>query len=123
MSFSRETTAASQGGLMITPFVYAECRISSGSFSGECVFEIDRTDGQPYVGLAPRRDCRNKDGQKLRPNEPEGDKKIDGKVAARVVSNGGNDAIIAIPDGEAIKVPVALLSPREADQANVFIRS
>ncbi len=109
--------------MTITPFVYAECRLSSGSFSGECVFEIDMVGGRIYAGLAPRRDCRNKLGEKLRPNEPEDDKKIEGKVAARVVQNGGEEATIAIPDGEVITVPVALLSNRPAEQPNVPIRS
>lgn len=103
---------------METRFIYLEARISPGAFSGECVFELKLSSGEHYVGLAPRNYCRQPDGEPLPAGSPKKEG-INGKVAARLIRNGGDIAYVAIPDGEAVEVPAGIISPREPETSHV----
>jgi hypothetical protein len=105
---------------MNTRRIFLECQLSQGSFSGEVVFEVNTIDEGKYVGVAPRRDCFSMNGRVFGINElPKNDKTVDGKVATRLVANGGEVARVALPDGETIRVSVALISERESEMAHV----
>ena len=103
---------------METRFIYLEARISPGAFSGECVFELKLSSGEHYVGLAPRNYCRQPDGEPLPAGSPKKEG-INGKVAARLIRNGGDIAYVAIPDGEAVEVPAGIISQREPETSHV----
>jgi hypothetical protein len=104
---------------METRFIYLEARISPGAFSGECVFELKLSSGEHYVGLAARNYCRQPDGQPLASGSPKEKQTIKGKIAARLIRNGGDVAYVAIPDGEAVEVPAGIISPREPETSHV----
>lgn len=82
--------------------VFLKCEISMGGFSGERVFELSTTSGSDYAGIAPVAYCRRDDGSCYNVHEPRSKER--GKVMARLIRNGGNEAFVAIPDGEAISV-------------------
>lgn len=104
---------------MDSKFVYLECRISAGMFSGECVFDVELSSGEHYVGIAPRHYCRKPNGHPLPVGTPRQKQSIKGKIAARLIRNGGDVAYVAIPDGEAVEVPAGIISPREPETAHV----
>lgn len=106
---------------MDTRRIYLACQLMQGSFSGEVIFEVNTLDKDKYVGVAPRRDCVRPDGTPIRPGDLQGDQKIDGKIATRLIGNGGDIARVALPDGEAVKVPVELISERESEIASVSL--
>ena len=103
---------------METKFIYLEARISAGMFSGECVFELELSSGERYSGFAPRHYCRKANGKPLAAGSPKKES-IDGKIAARLIRNGGGVAYVAIPDGEAVEVPAEIVSPREPETSHV----
>lgn len=87
--------------------VLLACRISRGGFSGERVFRLSLADGTEHVGVAPvgyffHRGDRPKP---IEPNEPpHKGQPIEGLIAGRIVVNGGDTALVAVPDGETIEV-------------------
>jgi hypothetical protein len=106
---------------MDTRRIFVACQLSQGAFSGELVFTIETTDSGRYVGLAPRRDCRKENGDSIRENELAHDAEIREKLATRLIANGGAVARVALPDGEAVKVPLGLVSEREAEIPHVSV--
>src|SRR2546423_14282638 len=94
---------------METRFIYLEARISPGAFSGECVFELKLSSGEHYVGLAPRNYCRQPDGEPLPAGSPKKEG-INGKVAARLIRNGGGITDVALPRGEGVGGPGGIIS-------------
>ena|SRR5256885_2103794 len=104
---------------MDSKFIYLDCDISAGMFSGECVFELELSSGERYSGFAPRHYCRKPNGQPLPAGTPRERQTIKGKIAARLIRNGGDVAYVAIPDGEAVEVPAGIISPREPETSHV----
>ena len=104
---------------MQTKFIYLEARLSAGMFSGECVFELELSSGEQYSGFAPRHYCRKPNGQPLAAGSPREKQTIKGKIAARLIRNGGDVAYVAIPDGEAVEVPAGIVSQREPETSHV----
>ena len=104
---------------MQTRFIYIEARLLAGMFSGECVFELELSSGERYSGIAPRHYCRKPNGQPLAAGSPRENQSIKGKIAARLIRNGGGVAYVAIPDGEAVEVPAGKISPREPETSHV----
>lgn len=108
---------------MNTRRIYLLCDLSQGSFSGEVVFEVAvQNQNTSYVGVAPKRDCFKLDGQPFGENElPSGENVIQGKLATRLIANGGNVARVALPDGEAVMVSAELILEREPESSHVFV--
>jgi hypothetical protein len=94
------------------------CRISRGGFSDERVFELGVAS---YRGVASRRHMWNVDGAPLEDGEPPLGKVIKGFVAARVIQIDPSRkvAMVSIPDGEVIEVPIAQLVERPAEHVPV----
>jgi len=90
--------------------VLLACQISPSSFSGERVFRINLANNTEYVGVAPVDYCRRQDQSAIGSNQPPQGKRISGFVEGRVVENGGREARVALPDGEAITVPLDRIS-------------
>jgi hypothetical protein len=90
--------------------VLLACQISPSSFSGERVFRIALAKNNEYVGVAPVDYCRRRDQSAIGSNEPSKGERISGYIEARVIENGGSEAKVALPDGEAIVVPVDRIS-------------
>ena len=101
-------------------FVFVRCQVFRGAFSAERVFGVPEANG--YTGIAPVHYVRKIDDGLFLPSEPAENEAIPGKLFARMIKNGGDSAQVAIPDGEAITVPLALISRRAADQ-HVSVRS
>jgi hypothetical protein len=78
-----------------------ECQLYRSAFSGELVFRVETTSGQPYEGVTPKH-CATPD------NAPSG-AGVQGQVEVRVLSNGGNEARVSAPDGEILTVPADLV--------------
>jgi hypothetical protein len=92
--------------------VFVRCKLSRSAFASERVFAIKTATGSTYNGIAPVIYCFKANGAPLRAAEPKGPQSV-GKVAARIVSNGGNKAVVAVPSGETIEVPTDIVSQRE----------
>ena len=90
--------------------VLLACRISPSSFSGERVFHIALADNTEYAGVAPVDYCRWQDQSAIGANEPPKGKRISGFVEGRLIGSGGRKAKVALPDGEAITVPLDRIS-------------
>lgn len=89
------------------------CKISRGGFSGECMFRLTLPDGHVYTSAAPRHYCYTSSGRTLRPDQPPPGQTIEGKVAARLLRYEGDDqALVSVPDGEVLVVPVDQISER-----------
>jgi hypothetical protein len=101
------------------------CRISKGAFSDERVFEIDLPDApEPYVGAASRQYCWDQEGRPLSKDDPEEGVAIHGKIAARLLGNRGEKALVSIPDGEVIVVNANQVIPRPPERVpNVPVKS
>jgi len=106
---------------MNAKFVYLECQISAGAFSDECVFELKLASGDEYIGIAPRKYCRTEDGHQLASDSLQKQSTITGKIAARLIRNGGDVAVVAIPDGEAVEVSAGIVSQREPETSHVSV--
>jgi hypothetical protein len=90
--------------------VLLECQISPSGFSGERVFRIALAKKTEYVGVAPVDYCRRQDKSAVGSNEPAKGERMSGFVEGRVIENGGSEAKVALPDGEAITVPLHRIS-------------
>ncbi len=91
--------------------VLVTCRIRGGAFSGERVFQLPMARrGGDYIGIAPVDHCRDRDLNLLGRDQPSPDQEIEGYVEAYLIANGGAEARIELPDGEAIDVPVDQVS-------------
>jgi hypothetical protein len=101
--------------------IYVNCTLFRGSFSGEMLFSILTIDQGEYVGVAPRRDTLTRENETIRENSTIPENGIAGKLAARLIGNGGDIARVALPDGEAINVSVNEISEREPDLAHVSV--
>lgn len=80
-----------------------ECDIYKSAFSGEIVFAV-QTERELYEGVAPRQYLEKVNG------ELSADRPQKGSLRVRVISNGGNRAKIATPDGLVIDVPASIIS-------------
>ena len=103
---------------MNTRRIYVKCMLFPGSFSGEVVFSIEGIEPEKYDGIAPRRSCATVNNFPVDVIPASG---IEGKVVAVLVANGGQIARVALPDGEAIKVNVNMISEREMEIADVSV--
>jgi hypothetical protein len=90
--------------------VLLACQISPSSFSGERVFRITLADSTEYVGVAPVDYFRRQDQSAVGSNEPPKGKRFSGFVEGRLIENGSRQAKVALPDGEAITVPLDRIS-------------
>lgn len=99
------------------------CEISRGGFSDERIFVIPIENGF-YEGIASRRHMWTVDGGSIEEGEPPVGQKLEGLVAARVLSTrpGSGFVTVSVPDGEVVEVPVASLVNRPAGE-HVSIRS
>jgi hypothetical protein len=104
---------------MNTRRIFLTCQLSQGSFSGEVVFEVETLDVGQYVGVAPKRDCVKPNNNPFAEGELPASGTVEGKVATRLIANGGEVARVALPDGEAVQVSIALISERESEIAHV----
>jgi hypothetical protein len=87
--------------------VLVACKIEAGAFSGERIFHLRLADGKTeYVGVAPVHSCFSPEKTALGRGEPSPGQMLDGFIEAFVVSNGGAEATIELPDG--VPVPVSL---------------
>jgi hypothetical protein len=75
-----------------------------------------------YIGIAPVDHCFDENRNILgRAQPPTGDE-IDGYLEAYVIANGGDDARIELPDGEAIYVPIEQVAfQRETDRGSKYV--
>lgn len=104
---------------MNTHRIYLECGLSQGSFSGEAIFVVATTQGE-YIGVAPRRDCRKLNDEPYEVGELPTESTA-GKLAVRLIANGGDIARVALPDGEAVTVAANLITKRESEFADVSL--
>jgi hypothetical protein len=96
-------------------FVFVKCTVYRGAFSDERVFEVPEAeidDQTGYTGVAPLHYFQKQDANPFSASEPAPGQNLPGMLAARMISNGGDKARVAIPDGEGITVPLALLAKR-----------
>ena len=76
------------------------CQLYKGAFSKEVVFSFETAAKVNYEGIAPTHYASPTDNlQKEKP--------VDGKIKVQVITNGGDTALVAIPDGEAVRVPAS----------------
>ena len=90
--------------------VLVRCTLARSAFSGERVFKISRPSNNEYIGVAPLTSCYDERKQRLSAAQPRESTRIDGFVSARIVRNGGEEAVVLIPDGEMINVPLGLVA-------------
>jgi len=103
--------------------VLVTCKIRRGAFSGERVFQLPMSGGQgDYIGIAPVDHCLDEDRKHLRRDRPTDDDEIEGFIEAFLIANGGAEARIELPDGEAIRVPVEQVPFRmESDRGSNYV--
>jgi hypothetical protein len=101
--------------------ITVDCQISRSAFSDERVFRITLTDGSEHVGAASANYFRKNDGSPLAEDEPPANRRVKGKVAARVVSSSGDIVCVSLPDGEVVNVSSNQLG--QEVPADVFVQS
>lgn len=89
--------------------IFVQSRLSRSAFSGERVFHLATTP-EEYIGLAPLGTCYDAEKTPLPPEQPTSDSVLSGFVSARVLSNGGEMALILAPDGEKVEIPQDLIA-------------
>ena len=97
-------------------FKALQCQISRGGFSDERVFVLKGS--VKHQGVASRRHMWTKNGQPIEDGEPPLGKIVEGLIAARIIEVRGNVAVVSIPDGEVINMPVGELLDRPAKTGN-----
>jgi hypothetical protein len=103
---------ALQGFKIMSNLLALKCKISRGGFADERVFTI-KIEAMEHSGAASRYHMWNENRQPIEEGEPEIGEVIDGMVAARVIETRPNgNALVSIPDGEVIEIPVANLMAR-----------
>jgi hypothetical protein len=90
--------------------VLLACEISRSGLSGERVFRAQLDDHTAHIGVAPVDYCRTPDRMPIGPNEPVEGTRINGFIEGYVVENSGNEAKVALPDGEFVLVPIERIS-------------
>jgi|GEM_PF-1956672 hypothetical protein len=73
-----------------------KCKLYPSAFSGEVVFQVTTTVGKDYEGVAPK--------HYVQPTAAPTEGGTDGCVKVRVLSNGGNEARVYVPDGQILTV-------------------
>jgi hypothetical protein len=73
-----------------------KCKLYPSAFSGEMVFQVNTVNEQSYEGVAPNHYVASS-------TQPTKDG-TDGKVKVRVLSNGGKEARVSVPDGQILSV-------------------
>ena len=73
-----------------------KCKLYPSAFSGEIVFQVNTAHGDRYEGVAPKHYA----GPRTRLTK----KGISGHIKVRVLSNGGNEARVSVPDGQILTV-------------------
>ena len=103
--------------------VLVVCKIRMGAFSGERVFELRMAGAQgDYIGIAPVDHCLDANRNPLGRDQPPTGVEIDGFVEAFLIANGGVEARIELPDGEAIRVPVEQVQyQKEFDRGSTYV--
>ena len=81
---------------MAVPHGQMECKLYKSAFSGEVVFQVDTKIGKSYEGVAPKHYVEHS----TQPTNAG----VDGQVKVRVLSNGGNEARVSVPDGQILTV-------------------
>ncbi len=95
--------------------VLVSCTIEAGAFSGERVFRLKLVDGTAdYSGVAPVRYCFTAEQATLGRDQPPRGHAIEGFVEAFLISNGGDQATVELPDGEAVRVNLSQVPFRQA---------
>jgi len=94
--------------------VLVACSLEAGAFSGERIFTLDLADTQSsYSGVVPAHYCFDENQQSLNQNQPAKDKPINGFVEAFLVANGGDQATVEFPDGEALRISLSQIRFRQ----------
>lgn len=103
--------------------VLVKCKFRRGAFSGERVFRLPMAEApNEYVGIAPVGHCLDQNQVRLGRDQPSVDVEIDGFIEAYLIANGGAQARIELPDGEAIRVPIGQVAyQREQDQGSKYV--
>jgi hypothetical protein len=81
---------------MAASFGQIDCKLYPSAFSGELVFQVDTTVGESCEGVAPK--------HYVETSVPPTKDGIDGQVRVRVISNGGKEARVSMPDGQILTV-------------------
>lgn len=100
--------------------VYVGCQISKGAFSGERVFEFKQENSVAYIGVSPAHYCYTVSGDPLDVADFS-EEAIQGKIAARRLSELGDAVRVALPDGQTAYVPNDLISDRSPESMGVPI--
>jgi uncharacterized protein YqfA (UPF0365 family) len=82
---------------MAVPHGQMDCKVYTSAFSGEVVFQVATIIGELYAGVAPKHYVE----PAIQPTKAG----VDGRVKVRVLSNGGDEARVSVPDGEILTVP------------------
>lgn len=72
------------------------CKLYPSAFSGEVVFQVNTTMGQNYEGVAPK--------HYVQPDAVTAKDGTEGRVKVHVLSNGGEEARVSVPDGQVLTV-------------------
>lgn len=80
------------------PAIYGQmnCKLYPSAFSGEVVFQVKTSSGESYEGVAPKHYAKSS----TQPAQTG----VDGQVKVRVLSNGGKEARVFVPDGQVLVV-------------------
>jgi len=92
--------------------IFVRCSIEAGAFSGERVIGVRLVESGKYLGVAPIDYCYTREGQQLATTTIR-EKTDNGKLAARLVRDVGDSALIYMPDGETIEVPAEEVEERK----------
>jgi hypothetical protein len=85
------------------------CKISRSGFSAERVFDIALPSGA-IRGAAPREYFRDSNGEDLSDEEPPVGQVASGFVIAQQIGQPQETAVLYLPSGDVIRVPVEMVS-------------
>jgi hypothetical protein len=101
--------------------VLVSCSIEKGAFSGERVFHLTLADGSEYFGVAPAHYCFKDPETAVSRDEPAEGASIPGFVEAILISNGGDKAMVELPDGEAVQVEASQIPFRQKRKETRYV--
>lgn len=81
---------------MAAMYAQMNCTLYPSAFSGEVVFQVKTVAGESYEGVAPKGYAKS--------NTQPAQTGVEGQVKVRVLSNGGEEARVFVPDGNVLIV-------------------
>jgi len=83
--------------MSLPEMVYVKCEILSTAFSSERGVRITQKNGEEILSAVPAHYCRDESFKEIPQHIPQKGEKLSGYVRAKLLRNGGDEALLSLP--------------------------